>query len=322
MIRPSGVREVRKLSWVVDQQSVGMRLDQALARAFPEYSRSRLRRWIDAGQVRVDGVHKRARAPLQVGQIVQIEASFEPVGLDQPESIPLEILYEDPQLLVLNKPAGLVVHPGAGNRQGTLVNALLNYDQTLAYLPRAGLVHRLDKDTTGALIVARTPSAHALLVDALSRREIHRRYLALVYGHVVAGSDIEEPIGRHPTVRTRMAVNPRGRAALTHTRVAERLGAITLLNVELETGRTHQIRVHLAHIGTPIVGDPTYGRRGSLVSGLSESARQELANWRRQALHASRIEFRHPESRDLVVVEAPMPADFRNLLQRLREQPK
>lgn len=320
MIRPSGVREVRELSWTVDRESVGMRLDQALARAFPEYSRSRLRRWIDAGRVRVDGVAKRARAPLKEGQNVQIEAILEPVGPDQPEPIPLEILYEDDQLLVINKPAGLVVHPGAGNRQGTLVNALLNYDQALACLPRAGLVHRLDKDTTGALIVARTPGAHAFLVAALARREIHRRYVALVHGQVVAGTDIKMPIGRHPTVRTRMAVNPRGRRAITHTRVAEHLGAFTLLTVELETGRTHQIRVHLAYLGTPIVGDPVYGRRGSLFSGLDDPVRERLGEWRRQALHATRVELPHPETGEPVAVEAPMPSDLSDLLQLLREQ--
>ncbi len=318
MVGPLFAREVRRHELIVAQELAGLRLDQALARALPEYSRSRLRRWIDTEKVRVDGVVRRARDPVAGGERIELEAVLEPVGEDRAEAIPLDVVHADAALIIINKPAGLVVHPGAGNRSGTLVNALLHYAPELARLPRAGLVHRLDKDTTGLLVVARTPAAHAALVAALARREIGRRYRALVRGRVTGGRSIDAPIGRHPGVRTRMAVIQRGRPALTHTRIAERLGEFTLLDVWLETGRTHQIRVHLAHVGTPVVGDSVYGGRRVLPPGLGLEARSVVQAFRRQALHAAQLELVHPASGATLSFEAPLPADFSRLLDCLR----
>ncbi len=313
--------EVRRHELRVDAALAGERLDRGLAQAFPDYSRTRLQGWIRTGRVQVDGEIVRAtRTPLAAGQRVELEAVLEAVVSDQPEPITLDIVHEDAALLVVNKPPGLVVHPGAGNRAGTLVNALLHHAPELDRLPRAGLVHRLDKDTSGLLVVAKTTAAHAALVAALARREVHREYFALVRGEVVAGECIEAPIGRHPTARTKMAVTERGRPAVTHTRVAERLRGFTLLVVRLETGRTHQIRVHLAHIGTPIVGDPAYGGRRGAPAGLSPAAREALAGFRRQALHARRLSFTHPGGGGTLDFEAPLPADFAALLDVLRKE--
>lgn len=303
----------------MDAGLAGERLDRALARALPEYSRTRLQGWIRAGQVRVDGEIARSRALLSEGQSVVLEAVLDPVIEDAPERIAIDIVYEDAALLVVNKPPGLVVHPGAGNRRGTLVNALLHHAPELSHLPRAGLVHRLDKDTSGLLVVARTTEAHAALVAALERREIHREYLALVRGEIVAGTRIEAPIGRHPSARTRMAVNTRGRPAVTHTRVIERIAGYTLLAVKLETGRTHQIRVHLSHTGTPIVGDGVYGGRQVLMAGLSPAAAEAVRAFPRQALHATRLGFVHPLSGEDVTFEAALPQDIVKLLATLRE---
>ncbi|MGH8126777.1 MAG: 23S rRNA pseudouridine(1911/1915/1917) synthase RluD [Gammaproteobacteria bacterium] len=311
--------EVRRHELSVGADMAGERLDRALARALPEYSRTRLQGWIRAGQVRVDGEIAQTRAQLSEGQSVVLEAVLEPVIEDAPERIALDIVYEDAALLVVNKPPGLVVHPGAGNRQGTLVNALLHHAPELSHLPRAGLVHRLDKDTSGLLVVAKTTAAHAALVAALERREIHREYLALVRGEIVAGTRIDAPIGRHPSARTRMAVNSRGRPAVTHTRVVERIAGYTLLTVKLETGRTHQIRVHLSHTGTPIVGDGTYGGRQVLTPGLSPAAAEAVRTFPRQVLHAKRLGFVHPVSSEDMSFEAELPADIAALLAVLRE---
>lgn len=299
-------------------EQAGERLDRVLARALPEYSRTRLQGWIRDRRVRVDGVPARASQALAQGQTVVLEAQIEPVIEDAPEAIALDVVFEDAALIIVNKPPGLVVHPGAGNRHGTLVNALLHHAPELSRLPRAGLVHRLDKDTSGLLVVARTTAAHAALVAALERREIHREYLALVKGEIVAGARIEAPIGRHPTARTRMAVNARGRAAVTHTRVLERVAGYTLLAVTLETGRTHQIRVHLSHGGHPIVGDKVYGGRQMLAAGLSPASAEAVRRFPRQALHATRLEFSHPASGKDVAFEAPMPEDMAALMAALR----
>ncbi len=299
----------------------GMRLDQALATALPQYSRARLQRWIRAGAVRADGRPVRARDRVQGGERLVVEAQFSAEAGVLPESMPLDILYEDAALLVLNKPAGLVVHPGAGNREHTLQNALLAHDPGLARVPRAGLVHRLDKDTSGLLVVARTPVVHMRLVQALAERAIGREYLALCVGVPTGGGRIEQPIGRHRSARTRMAVRHDGRDAVTHYRIEERYRAHTLLRIRLETGRTHQIRVHLAHIGHPLVGDPTYGGRLRLVARAAAepgALNAALQAFRRQALHAQRLQLDHPISGQVCHFEAPVPEDLERLLQLLR----
>ncbi|MGH8206416.1 MAG: 23S rRNA pseudouridine(1911/1915/1917) synthase RluD [Steroidobacteraceae bacterium] len=302
-------------------EAAGQRLDQALAVALPQYSRARLQRWIRAGAVRLAGQAARARDRVRGGEQVVVEAQFEAEGGVAPESLPLAIIYQDAQLLVLDKPAGLVVHPGAGNRAHTLQNALLAHDPGLARVPRAGLVHRLDKDTSGLLVVARTPEAHTCLAAALAQREVAREYLALVWGQPVGGARIDEPIGRSRRQRTRMAIRSGGREAVTHYRIEERLRAHTLLRVRLETGRTHQIRVHLAHIGLPIVGDPVYGGRQRLVAGASV-LNAELLRFRRQALHARRLRLVHPRTGRELGFEAPLPADFAALLAAMRQEPE
>lgn len=318
-VRPDHRHEVRHYRFEIDETLAGQRFDKCLAGLLPEYSRGRLQAWIEAGQARIDGRLAKRSLRLVAGQVVELDATLEAVIEDGAEAIALDIVHEDDALLVVNKPPGLVVHPGAGNHTGTLVNALLHHAPELGHLPRAGLVHRLDKDTSGLLVVARTTASHAALVAALARRDIHREYRALVRGDVVAGSRIEAPIGRHPTARTRMAVNPRGKPAVTHTRVLERLRGYTLLAVTLESGRTHQIRVHLSHAGTPIVGDPVYGKRQGLAPGLTPAAAEAVRKFPRQALHAARLEFRHPVTGKPCAFEAPLPEDMATLAAALRE---
>jgi 23S rRNA pseudouridine1911/1915/1917 synthase len=300
--------------------SAGMRLDQALAVALPQYSRARLQRWIRLGAVSIDGRPMRPRDRVRGGERLVVRAEFPVETAVAAETLPLDIVHEDPALLVLNKPPGLVVHPGAGNREHTLQNALLAYDASLARVPRAGLVHRLDKDTSGLLMVARTPESHTRLVAALAAREVGREYLALCAGVPTGGGRIEEPIGRHRTARTRMAVRSDGREAVTHYRIEERLGSFTLLRVQLETGRTHQIRVHLAHVGLPVIGDPVYGGRMRQPAGASAAVRAALRAFRRQALHAQRLRLKHPVNRRALAFEAPPPPDFLALLQLLRAE--
>lgn len=298
----------------------GKRCDVALAELFPQYSRARLAEWIRQQRVELDGRHPRPRDPVRLGQQLRLDAEAEAVLVDAPEAIELEVLLEDPEFFVLAKPAGLVVHPGAGNRSGTLVNALLHRDPTLVALPRAGVVHRLDKDTSGVMVVARTLASHHALVKALARRAVRREYLALVQGQVIAGGSIEAPIGRHPVDRLKMAVVESGKPATSHYRVVERFAAHTLLRVQLETGRTHQIRVHLAHRRMPIVGDPLYGGPLRLPAGASAATREALHAFRRQALHAETLAFSHPASGDEVRVSTPPPTDFQQLLTVLRAE--
>ena len=296
----------------------GMRCDAALAQTFPQFSRSKLSAWLKDGKVLIEGRVARPREAMRGGERVRLSAEVEIQTIDAPEDIALDLLIEDPDFYIINKPAGLVVHPGAGNRTGTLVNALLHRDPALSALPRAGIVHRLDKDTSGALVVARTLEAHHALVKALALRDISREYLALVFGRVIAGGTIDAPIGRHPTDRLRMAVVENGKPAVSHYRVVERFAAHTLLRVALETGRTHQIRLHLAHLRWPIVGDPLYGGGFRLPAGASEALREVLRGFKRQALHGETLAFAHPRTGEEVRATAPVPEDFKAMLEALR----
>jgi 23S rRNA pseudouridine1911/1915/1917 synthase len=302
----------------IDQALSGLRLDQALARLFSDYSRSRLQSWIRAGRVLVDGEVRKPRDKVWAGEQVHLRALPEADQSCEPEDIALDIVYEDEHLLMVNKPAGLVVHPAAGNWSGTLQNALLHYDPEAATLPRAGIVHRLDKDTTGLMVVARSLVAHKRLVEALQAREIKREYLALVVGLPTAGGTVDAPIGRHPAKRVCMAVVPGGKPARTHYRINERFRIHTLLDVELETGRTHQIRVHMAHIRYPLVGDTVYGGRLKLPRGANEGTNQALRAFPRQALHARRLSLQHPLTGEAMVWESPIPEDMGALIARLR----
>ncbi len=298
--------------------AAGRRLDQVLAELFPDYSRSRLQQWVRAGEVRLDGEVVAARYKVFGGERVQISAELALDGEVEPEAIALEVRYRDEHLLVVDKPAGLVVHPAAGNPRGTLQNALLHYEPRLAALPRAGIVHRLDKDTSGLMVVACSLPAHQSLVAQLQARTVQRQYQALALGEVTAGGRVDAPIGRHPRDRLRMAVVAGGKPAVTHYRVLERLPGCTLLLARLETGRTHQIRVHLASIRHPLVGDPLYGGRARLPRALPEPQRVALAGFARQALHAWRLELEHPASGETLAWEAGLPEDFSHLLTQLR----
>jgi 23S rRNA pseudouridine1911/1915/1917 synthase len=298
----------------IPESHAGQRLDQALAALLPDYSRSRLKTWIEAGDVQVDGATRRPKDRLLGGETVAIDAEIEAEIEAAPQDIPLAIVHRDRDLFVIDKPAGLVVHPGAGNRDATLQNALLALDPALAQLPRAGIVHRLDKDTSGLLVVARTLAAHTALVRMLESRDVHREYEAICAGVMTAGGTIDAPIDRHPTDRVRMAVREGGRESVTHYRVITRFRAHTHVRVQLETGRTHQIRVHLAHAGFPLVGDRVYGGRLAMPKGASEALRAALRGFPRQALHAARLEFAHPVSGKPLEFHAEPPADLRSLL--------
>ena len=295
----------------VPADCAGMRFDQALAHMFPEHSRSRLAAWVKQGLVRLDQAEVDAKRKVWGGECVSLalppEASETAAA---GEAIELEIVYEDAALLVLNKPAGLVVHPGSGNWQGTLLNGLLHHHPPLAAIPRAGIVHRLDKDTSGLLVVAKTLEAQTDLVRQLQARTVARHYLALVHGVVARDGSVDAPIGRHPTQRTRMAVTEHGRAARTHYRVLERYTRATLLECRLDTGRTHQIRVHLQSIDHPLVGDPVYRAGRGAPPG-------PLASFKRQALHAFRLGLVHPASGAVMQWEALVPQDMRALLDEL-----
>ncbi|WP_449284251.1 23S rRNA pseudouridine(1911/1915/1917) synthase RluD [Luteimonas qiangzhengi] len=303
----------------IPESQAGRRLDVVLAELFPEFSRSRLAGWIRTGDALLDGKAMRPRDAVAGGELVTLDVVLEEQTHDEPEDIPLDVLYEDEHVLVINKPAGMVVHPGAGNRSGTLVNGLLFRDPTLATLPRAGIVHRLDKDTSGVMVVARTVQAHAGLVEQLSSRSVHRQYLAVVVGSLISGGTADAPIDRHPRDRLRMAVRDDGREAITHYRLRERFRAHTVLECRLETGRTHQIRVHMQHQRHPIVGDQLYGGPVKLPKGSSDEVIAGLRGFRRQALHAETLEFIHPVSGEPVRATAPAPDDLLALIRMLRE---
>jgi 23S rRNA pseudouridine1911/1915/1917 synthase len=303
----------------VPLSAAGRRFDQALAEMFPDYSRSRLAGWIKAGAVTLDGAAAPPRQLLRGGEQVRLEAELASEVESAPEAIALTIVHEDAHLLVLDKPAGLVVHPGAGNPSGTLLNALLHHDPTLAQLPRAGIVHRLDKDTSGLMMVARSLAAHTALVEMLSRHAVERQYEAVVQGTMVAGGTVDAPIGRHLGDRLRQAVRDEedGKHAVTHYRLRERFRAHSLIQCNLETGRTHQIRVHLAYIHHPLVGDPLYGGSLRLPKGATPELVAALRGFRRQALHAERLAFEHPVTGEAMAFEAKRPADMEALITRL-----
>lgn len=317
--QPAEDADLEHRSLSIPLAMAGKRLDQVLARLLTDFSRARLQAWIRDGLVTVDGRHWRPRDKVLGGEQVEVSVVMEAQVEAAAQSMPLDILYEDLEILVVNKPAGLVVHPAAGNWDGTLLNGLLYHDPDLARLPRCGIVHRLDKDTSGLLVVAKTLRAHGSLVAQLQARSVRRQYRAVVHGVPVIGDTVDAPIGRHPTQRMRMAVTPGGRPSVTHYRVAERFRAHSLLEVSLETGRTHQIRVHLTHVHYPILGDPVYGGRLRLPAGATADLLQVIRSFRRQALHAWRLSLSHPASAEQMAWEAPLPADMQALLGFLRE---
>jgi 23S rRNA pseudouridine1911/1915/1917 synthase len=303
----------RELS--IPEDLAGQRFDKALARMFPQYSRSRLQDWIAQGFVTVDGGPMRPKDAVRGGERVVLQPQATPSVTSEPEAMPLHVVFEDGELLIVNKPAGLVVHPGAGNIRGTLMNGLLHRVPGLAELPRAGIVHRLDKETSGLLLVAKTLESHAVLVRLMGERAIARHYRAICNGVLTGGGTIDAPIGRHPVDRLKMAVRENGKPAVTHYRVVKRFAAHTYISVQLESGRTHQIRVHLAHRRHPLLGDPVYGGRLAIPGGANEHLQSLLRSFRRQALHAARLEFAY---RGIPMqFEAPLPADFAELLEAL-----
>ncbi len=305
-----------RLSAVVPDGLAGKRLDQALSLLLPEHSRACIQRWIKRGDVRVDGRRLRPRDVARHGARIEVDAAVEAEVEAQPEAIPLDVVFEDESLIVVNKPAGLVVHPGAGNPRHTLMNALLHHDHRLRRLPRAGIVHRLDQYTSGLLVIARTLDARAALVGALQERAIWRQYIAIVGGVPTSGGVVNAAIGRHPTHRTKMAITERGRAAETHYRIIKKYRHHAMLSVDLETGRTHQIRVHMASLNHPLVGDPTYNNR-RLVKGTGRALAEIITAFPRQALHAHRIELVHPHTHKPMAWRRDIPADMAGLVDAL-----
>lgn len=294
------------------------RLDQVAARLMPEHSRSRLQSWIRSGALTVNGQVRKPRDKVMLDDVIELDAEPEVQVSWEAEDIRLDIVYEDEHLLVINKPAGLVVHPAAGHAEGTLVNAVLHHAPEVENLPRAGIVHRLDKDTSGIMVVARSLIAHTSLVEQLQTRTMGREYDAVVVGQLTGGATVDAPIGRHPRERKKMAVVATGKPAVTHYRLAERFAAHTHIRCRLESGRTHQIRVHMAYIRHPLVGDPLYGGRMRLPRGATESLRQVLVGFSRQALHARRLALVHPGSGEPMSWEVPLPQDMQSLLAALR----
>jgi 23S rRNA pseudouridine1911/1915/1917 synthase len=315
--------EFQLIELKIPQELAGLRLDTALARLLPAHSRTRIKGWIEAGHVQVGKLKCKPRDTVSAGSRVAVRIGVEAAPAEaQAEAIAITVVHEDRDVLVVDKPAGLVVHPGAGNPRHTLQNALLGHDARLSALPRAGIVHRLDKDTSGLLVVARTLEAHTALTRQLMSRSVSREYLAVSVGVMTGGGTVDEPIGRHRSERLRMAVRRDGRPAVTHYRVLERFRAHTLLRVKLETGRTHQIRLHLAHLKYPLLGDPVYGGRLVRARGAGDDLTETLRRFRRQALHAGTLAFDHPRSGARIRLESAAPPDLAALLAALREDAK
>ena len=307
------------LSAEVQPEQMGQRLDQTLAELFPEYSRSRLKTWIEADLVKLnDRITNIPREKVLGGEKIEITVEVEDETRFEPENIPLNIVYEDDDIIVINKPKDLVVHPGAGNPNGTVLNALLYHYPPIAEVPRAGIVHRLDKDTTGLMVVAKTIPAQTKLVRDLQKRKITREYEAVASGIMTKGGTVDQPMARHATKRTLMAVHPMGKPAVTHYRIMENYRNYTRLRLRLETGRTHQIRVHMAHIAHPLLGDQTYGGRPRPPKNASENFMEILRNFKRQALHAVMLRLAHPITGEMMEWYAPLPDDFVELLNALK----
>ncbi|HHE9997446.1 TPA: 23S rRNA pseudouridine(1911/1915/1917) synthase RluD [Haemophilus influenzae] len=307
------------LSAEVQPEQMGQRLDQTLAELFPEYSRSRLKTWIEADLVNLnDRIANIPREKVLGGERIEIIVEVEDDTRFEAENIPLNIVYEDDDIIVINKPKDLVVHPGAGNPNGTVLNALLYHYPPIAEVPRAGIVHRLDKDTTGLMVVAKTIPAQTKLVRDLQKRKITREYEAVASGIMTKGGTVDQPMARHATKRTLMAVHPMGKPAVTHYRIMENYRNYTRLRLRLETGRTHQIRVHMAHIAHPLLGDQTYGGRPRPPKNASEDFMEVLRNFKRQALHAVMLRLSHPITGEMMEWYAPLPDDFVELLNALK----
>ena len=305
---------------IAPDEMAGARVDQVMSKVFSDFSRSRITEWIRSGDATVDGKVCKPKDRLLGGEKLLLNVQLQIQTADQPQSIQLNIVHDDEHIVVINKPAGLVVHPAAGNPDGTLLNALLYQFPGQDRLPRAGIVHRLDKDTTGLMVVAKSEKAHKSLVEQLQARIMRREYLAVVSGVMTGGGSVDEPIGRHPTQRTKMAVHPLGKTAVTHYRVVKRYTANTLLDIKLETGRTHQIRVHMAHLHYPLVGDSVYAGRTRIPAGVNDELKQVIRAFPRQALHAYRLSLEHPQTGEWMTWEAPVPGDMQQLIDALEKE--
>lgn len=313
------MKDVIQQSAQVPSSMSGLRFDQVASALFPDFSRSRLQSWIRDGQLTLDGRTVKPKEKLIGGEQLELNAELEAQGTWEAEEIQLNIVHEDDSLMIINKPAGLVVHPAAGNYTGTLLNALLNHCPGLINLPRAGIVHRLDKETTGLMVVAKTLQAHTDLVEQLAERSVSREYEAVAVGAMTGGGTVNAPMGRHPVQRKLMAVlSQGGKRAVTHYRVLTRFPHHTHIRVKLETGRTHQIRVHMAHIGFPLIGDATYGKRFKIPKGATPELIDTLKAFPRQALHAATLGLEHPDTGEYCEWSSPLPADFQQLLAALK----
>jgi 23S rRNA pseudouridine1911/1915/1917 synthase len=307
------------LNYSVLDSDEGLRVDLVAAKQFSDYSRGHIQKWIKNGDLLVNNQEVKTKHSLQLNDVISVDFWEEPQLGDQPEAIPLDIIFEDEEIMIINKSVGMVVHPGSGNPDGTLVNALLAHEESLGFLPRAGIVHRLDKDTSGLMVIAKKESAYLNLIEQLKERSVKRTYMAIVVGVPISNKIINEPIGRHPKIRTKQAVVKNGKEAITRVSLSESFQGYSLLRVNLETGRTHQIRVHLSHAGYPIVGDSVYGARKQFAPGSTEGLKNIISSFTRQALHASELELIHPSSEKLVSFQADLPEDMSTLIGQLKD---